>query len=98
MRGPTCIFWANLTPCSLKASIYLYDVPADGAPLTLLPGSHRLPNAPQQTLDRAWQGGRGHNRKVPPHIAMPHGQYDAGTEGETEYTSFLNAATGERQP
>ena len=79
----------------LKASIWLYDVSVDGAPLTLVPGSHRLPNAPQQTLDGVWQGGRGHNRKVPPHVAVPYGLYNTEREGETEYTSFFNAAQGE---
>ena len=34
-----------------QASIYLYDVPEAGGPLTLVAGSHRLPKAPQQTLD-----------------------------------------------
>ena len=69
----------------LKASIYLYDVSEDGAPLTLVPGSHRLPNAPQQTLDGVWQGGRGHNRKVPPHVATPYGLYDTATAAELAY-------------
>ena len=82
----------------LKASIYLYDVPLDGAPLTLVPGSHRLPNAPQQTLDRAWQGGRGHNRKVPPNVATPYGSYDTDTDGEAHYTSFFNPGAGAEQP
>ena len=28
-----------------------------------MPGSHRLPNAPQQTLQRSFRGGRGHYHK-----------------------------------
>jgi ectoine hydroxylase-related dioxygenase (phytanoyl-CoA dioxygenase family) len=47
---------------SVKTSVFLYDVPEDGAPLTILPGSHRLPNAPQQTLAATFRGGRGHYR------------------------------------
>lgn len=35
---------------SIKVSTFLYDVPEDGGCLTFVPGSHRLPNAPQQTL------------------------------------------------
>jgi hypothetical protein len=49
---------------SIKASCYLYDVGPDSAPLTLVPGSHRLPNPPQRTLDGLpFQGGRGHYYK-----------------------------------
>ena len=48
---------------SIKVSTWLYDVPEDGGALTFVPGSHRLPNAPQQTLDGTFAGGRGHYRK-----------------------------------
>lgn len=55
---------------SIKASCYLYDVGQDSAPLTLVPGSHRLPNSPQRTLDGLpFQGGRGHYYK--PHDPTP---------------------------
>ena len=47
----------------IKVSTFLYDVPIDGGALTLVPGSHRLPNAPQQTLERSFCGGRGHYHK-----------------------------------
>jgi ectoine hydroxylase-related dioxygenase (phytanoyl-CoA dioxygenase family) len=48
---------------SIKVSTFLYDVPENGGCLTFVPGSHRLPNAPQQTLDGTFAGGRGHYRK-----------------------------------
>ena len=47
----------------IKVSTFLYDVPIDGGALTLVPGSHRMPNAPQQTLERSFCGGRGHYHK-----------------------------------
>ncbi len=49
---------------SVKTSCYLYDVGLDSAPLTVVPGSHRLPHSPQQTLaGLPFQGGRGHYYK-----------------------------------
>eukprot|EP01051_Picozoa_sp_SAG22_P002964 SAG22_NODE_138_length_18031_cov_5.796621_12_plen_359_part_00 len=55
--------WPYPTTRYVKVSTYLYDVPQDGAPLTLVPLSHRLPNAPQQTLSNSFRGGRGHYHK-----------------------------------
>ncbi len=55
--------WPYPSTRSIKVSTFLYDVPPDGGCLTFVPGSHRLPNAPQQTLDGTFAGGRGHYRK-----------------------------------
>ena len=69
---------------SIKASCYLYDVGHDSAPLTVVPGSHRLPNPPQRTLDGLpFQGGRGHYHKPfdpsPPRPAhLPRGVDEQG--------------------
>ena len=55
--------WPYPSNRQIKVSIFLYDVPFDGGALTIVPGSHRLPNAPQQTLERSFCGGRGHYHK-----------------------------------
>jgi hypothetical protein len=75
--------WPYPEARSVKASVYLHDVPADGAPLTVVPGSHRLPNPPQRTLDGIFVGGRGHYHKPfepsPPRPAhLPRGTHPGG--------------------
>jgi hypothetical protein len=62
--------WPFPSARSIKASCYLYDVDENGAPLTVVPGSHRLPNPPQRTLEGVFQGGRGHYIK-PDDVTSP---------------------------
>ena len=75
--------WPFPAARSIKASCYLYDVDASGAPLTVVPGSHRLPNPPQHTLAGVFQGGRGHYVKpddntAPQAAYLPRGRHPDG--------------------
>lgn len=99
-NGTTETGWPFPFKRSIKASTYLYDVPENGAPLALVPGSHRLPHAPQQTLDGSFLGGRGHYRK-PLRLgagASHIGTHTGGTGTSPDAVSFWHAARQEELP
>lgn len=91
--------WPYPSTRSIKVSTFLYDVPPDGGCLTFVPGSHRLPNAPQQTLDGTFAGGRGHYRKpLRPGQALVPGS-NAGTGSSPNGGgSFFHARKGLELP
>ena len=49
--------WPHMKPRGIKAMYYFFDCAEDGGPTAVCPGSHRLPEAPEQTIAQSFSGG-----------------------------------------
>ena len=49
--------WPYAVPRTVKAIFTFFDIAVDGGPTAVVPRSHRLPEAPEQTVSESFTGG-----------------------------------------